>query len=163
MSSGKPGNNRPWGAERRHRCGETPAVPSSSPPGGCWRRERSYQGDPGQPPRVASRDRDRHGPAIQRGLLYPRPRVASGEADGQLRRARHLPPLLRGREGKPVEPAHFLSVAWRSAGSAGCRDDDGNGVQRARGLTWLVAAEIRDVGDRRRRTPNPGWGGWADV
>ena len=41
--------------------------------------------------------------------------------------------------GQPVESADLLSVAGRAAGSPGCRNDDGDGIQRAGILARLVA------------------------
>ena len=81
-------------------------------------------------------------PAVQCRLLHPSARAAAGQADGQLRCAGHLSPLLRRREGQPVEPADLLSVAGRAAGSPRCRHDDCDGIQRA-GISARLVARTR--------------------
>ena len=53
--------------------------------------------DAGQPTRPTPRDRHRHRPAGQRRVLHPSARPALGEADGQLRCAGHISPVLRRR------------------------------------------------------------------
>ena len=101
-------------------------------------------------------------PAAQRRLLHPRAGAAAGQADGQLRRPGHLPPLLRRRAGHPVQLLTFFPWPGVPPGRQGAGMTTATAFSvPPESLGWWHAAAA-GPGRRRRRAAHPRRRGGAD-
>ena len=99
-----------------------------------------------QQERHPSRHGHRGPGAAQSRLLHPHARAASGQEDRQLRRSRHLSPLLWRRGRAARHDPDLLPVGACGSGPARHRRDAGDRVPGARGCDRLLDAPPRREG-----------------